>query len=117
EETLDHLITLDQYLLLEILTNKDIPEDQQRMFLTRGIIKLDVKKKLEELDFGNKMQANHYMEKKNKITTKTKRKKRDKKIHQKSKTTNSMKNLMNCSKLKKNKKTTRKSDWKDCLRI
>ncbi|CAG8829656.1 8656_t:CDS:2, partial [Gigaspora margarita] len=46
--------------LLEILTNNDTPEDQQRMLLTKGIIKLNMRKKLEHQDLENKV-INHIL--------------------------------------------------------
>ncbi|CAG8615106.1 10664_t:CDS:2 [Gigaspora margarita] len=87
---------------METTGRGNIPEDQRRTLLTRGIVKLEVRKKLENLDLENKV-INHILllwleewtinfqdkiwkkrcertikwKKENGITAKTKRKKRE----------------------------------------
>ncbi|CAG8724569.1 37255_t:CDS:1, partial [Gigaspora margarita] len=46
---------VDQHQLLEILTNKNILEDQRKTLLTRRIINIDIRRKLEHLDLENKV--------------------------------------------------------------
>ncbi|CAG8659873.1 38172_t:CDS:2, partial [Gigaspora margarita] len=46
---------VDRHQLLEILNNKNIPKDQRRTLLTRGIVNIDVRRKLEHLDLENKV--------------------------------------------------------------
>ncbi|CAG8783426.1 25204_t:CDS:2, partial [Gigaspora margarita] len=79
---------VDWHQLLEILTSKNTPEDQRRTLLTRGIINLDVRRKLEHLDLENKPR-----------------------------TTIRNEDSMNQPSLKEVEMETRKTEWEDCLRI
>src|SRR5260363_227069 len=133
---------VDRHQHLEILTNKNIPEDQQRTLLIRGIINIDVRRKLEHLDLENKVinyillvwleewttnfqdkiwkercEQNIIWEKKNGITTKTKRKKRERKILRKLRMTVRNEELMNQPIPKEAELETRKTEWGGCLRI